>query len=208
MSRRWPIGSAVVALAAVLFALNCDTTTGPEPSAGPRATNDLLGIRLLGGSTVDEPAPAEDEPEEAPAKLIWITETGPNNAGFGSDIFGLLGGVLQVTDERIVVPAGAVLEATLFTMSTVSGPVVDVDLHAFGGDLLNRLLSPVELFKKPVTLELSYANATNVTDPSRLVIVRLLDDGRYEVLPTKVDKERKVVSAELEHFSKYAMASN
>jgi hypothetical protein len=55
---------------------------------------------------------------------------------------------------------------------------------------------------------MSYARAKNVTDPDDLVIVRMLPGGRYQVIPTTVDKRRKVIWAELEHFSKYAMASN
>ena len=42
----------------------------------------------------------------------------------------------------------------------------------------------------------------------KLFILRVNEDGRHEKLPSVVDTRKKTVSAQLDHFSKYAMASN
>jgi hypothetical protein len=231
MSRRWPLRSALVALFAAILMMSCDSATGPEPTVTSESS-DLLGIGRILRPIIEPPPPAEEEEErdrpvdpddeEDPADgeddgegdepdergLTFIVESGPGRPQVVTGLFGVLGGLLNVDGHGLAVPRGAVLRLTLFSMATVAGPVIDVDLNAYENNLLNRILTRVGLFNRPVTVELSYAQATNVTDPSRLVIVRVHDDGTFEVLPTRVDRNRRVVTAELDHFSKYAMASN
>lgn len=209
MSRRWPLRSALVALFAATLVISCDSATGPEPTITSESS-DLLGIgRILRPIIKPPPPPAEEEEREDDERaLTFIVESGPGHPQVVTGLFGVLGGLLNVDGHGLAVPRGAVLRLTLFSMETVAGPVIDVDLNAFENNLVNRVLARVGLFNRPVTVELSYAEATNVTDPSRLVIVRVHDDGTLEVLPTRVDRNRRVVTAELDHFSKYAMASN
>jgi hypothetical protein len=227
--------SALLAIIAAMFVMSCDSATAPEPVT-PESSSDLLNIgkilkRILPeGEGGDEDGRGEEDgsgeedgnDEEGgndedgsggeggtgSTRLTFIVESGHDRPQLVSSIFSILGGVLSLDGHGIAVPRGAVLRPTLFTMETVAGPVVDVDLNAFQSNLLNRLLERLGMFNRPVTVELSYAAATNVTDPSRLVVVRLHDDGTYELLPTRIDQQRKVISAELDHFSKYAMASN
>ncbi len=200
MRRRWHIPGAAAVLAIALFCLSCDRSSPTDTPLNPPASGALLGLPRLGGA---DPTP------QLPRGMRFIEE---ERSGGGQDLvtglFGLLGGELHLNGESLLVPEGAVLRLTLFTMETPDTKVINVNLSALTGDLLRNVLSLLGLFQKPVTVELSYAHATNVTDPGKLVIVRLLDDGKVEVLPTRVDRQRKVVSAQLDHFSKYAMASN
>jgi hypothetical protein len=230
--------SALLAIVVAVFALSCDSATAPEPVTPESSSDLLNIGKVLkrilpekeggdedgrggedGGG--EEDGRGEDGRGEhgsggedgrgdgnGSSQLTFVVESGPDQPRLVSSIFGILGGVLSLDGHGIAVPRGAVLRPTLFTMETVSGPVIDVDLNAFQSNLLNRVLSRLGLFNHPVRLDLSYAGATNVVDPSRLVIVRLHEDGTYEVLPTRVDLRRRTVSADLDHFSKYAMASN
>ena len=96
--------------------------------------------------------------------------------------------------------AGAVL--------ALPGGYVEVDLNASLFGLLGGLLNIGERgFYKPVTVTLSYERSTNVPDPTKLVIIRLNGlGGTPEEVPTRVDPVNKTVSADLDHFSRYAIA--
>jgi hypothetical protein len=141
--------------------------------------------------------------------LGWLVKTVQATLALllGSD-----GGVLALLNHVLTVPAGAVDEPTLFSMTVLQDGYVEVELTATPKSLLRRLFfwRRVEevRFEKPVELTLSYANATNVTDPSRLKIMRVNPDGRHEILPSTVDPETKTVTADLDHFSRYCMIAN
>lgn len=127
-------------------------------------------------------------------------------------LIGSDGGVLSLLGHVLDVPAGAVSETTLFSMTVLQNGYVEVDLTATPRSLLYRLffwrrVEAVE-FDVPVELSLSYARATNVTDPSRLKIMRVNPDGRHEILPSTVDPVTKTVTAELDHFSRYCMVAD
>ena len=126
-----------------------------------------------------------------------------------SRIIGLLGGTISVANHSVTVPFGAVTLPTLFTLTYAGNGYVEVDATATITDLLGRILDVGGLgFKKPVTMTLSYARATNVTDPSRLKIVRLNPNGQHEVMPSTVNTWKKTVSAQLDHFSRYALVTD
>jgi hypothetical protein len=207
--RRWSLRSAVLVLATVLVTFSCDRSPNSDTPLSPPASGDLLGLpklRIIPRDTA--PERVDTSRSDAPRPLIFVQEDGPSKQEFTSGIFGVLGGVLSLAGHSVDVPRGAVLEPTLFTMLTPATPVIDVELNALVPAGLRALLRTVGLFRQPVTLELSYARAKGEIDPDHLVVVRLLDDGTFEILPTQVDKRRKVIRAELDHFSKYAMASN
>ena len=111
--------------------------------------------------------------------------------------------------HSLVVPAGAVSTPTLFTMTLPRLGYVEVELHATVRDLLGRLIDVGAAgFDRPVTLSMSYARATNVDDPRDLVILHKLGNDRYEVIPSVLNQSTKRLTAQLEHFSGYCMASN
>lgn len=126
-----------------------------------------------------------------------------------SQVISLLGGELRIAGHTLSVPRGAVTVPTLFSMRVIRNGYIEVDNSALLRGLLGRVLDVGERgFNRPVTVELSYARATNVTDPTRLKIMRLNPDGRHEILPSVVDLERKTVSAQLDHFSRYCVISD
>lgn len=138
-----------------------------------------------------------------------IEERAPGTELSLSQIIGLQGGSVSLAGHTITVPFGAVTEPTLFTLELANNGYVEVELSAVVTDLLGRVIDVGSSgFEKPVTLSLTYARATNVTDPSRLKIVRLKSNGRHEVLPSTVQTGPLTVTATLDHFSRYAMLSD
>lgn len=134
-----------------------------------------------------------------------IGGSGPKIAG----LIGILGGTVTGGGHSLTIPAGAVLGPTLFAITPLRTGFIEVDLAAL---VLVVPGPPLEVghlgFQngKRVQLTLSYADATNVDDPSDLVILRVFADGSAEPLPTVVDAGAESVSTELDHFSRYAMA--
>lgn len=126
-----------------------------------------------------------------------------------SQLIGPSGGSVHLAGHSIEVPAGAVSDPTLFTITVVTNGYVQVELTA----VLSGLLGVVDVGEsgfggETVKLTLTYAWAKDVNDPSKLVILRMHDDGTAEALPTTLSATGKTVSAQLDHFSRYAMASN
>jgi len=195
MNRRWFKWSAKLAIVVALATTSCDRgPVAPEIPADPQA--GLIG-NLLNGLTGSS----------SPFQLV----TDPLSLTLGNlaatKIIGPAGGSISLNGHSIVVPAGAVSLPTLFTMTAITDGHITVDLSAVAW-LLGRLIDVGERgFSKQVTLTLSYANNTSITDPSRLVIVHL-NGSRSEVLPTTVDTVNKTASAKLNHFSKYCLATN
>lgn len=164
---------------------------------------DASSIESLGYTVITEPR------QTTSSLLGWLVKTVETTLArlLGSD-----GGILAVLGHAIDVPAGAVSEPTLFSMTVIQNGYVEVELTATPKSLLTSLFfwRRVEevKFAVPVELSLSYARATNVTDPTRLRIMRVMPDGRHEVLPSVVDEDRRTVTAELDHFSRYCLIAD
>lgn len=125
-----------------------------------------------------------------------------------SQVVGLLGGEITVAGHKLTVPAGAVSTPTLFTVRAMNNGYIELELNAVVDGLLGIVNVGESGFKKPVTVTMTYARATNVTDPQRLKVMRLNNNGRHEILPTTVSANGLTVSAKLDHFSRYAMVSD
>lgn len=133
---------------------------------------------------------------------------GPRTGEVASAVIGSEGGSLTLGQHRLLVPASAVSYPTRFELSLAENEFVQVELRASsytrgqaGADVGRRG------FSKPVTLELSYADAASVTG-TEMVIVWVRPDGSLQPIPSVRDTARNVVSAELSHFSPYALASD
>ncbi|HEY8521588.1 MAG TPA: hypothetical protein VIN61_16065 [Gammaproteobacteria bacterium] len=184
-----------------------------------------LGLFLTACDSAERVAAPTTEPQVQQAAVV----TGPNGETYtlvrSRQLLGLLPLQLQITDlislkggsitllgHTLTVPAGAVTSPTLFTMLLGLNGYVEVHLEALSPSLLGGLLNiGGHGFRQPVRVTLSYANAADVVDPSRLVIVHLpglWGYDRAEPVPTTVDPVRKTVTAELDHFSRYALAWN
>lgn len=162
-------------------------------------------LQAQGYTLITEPA----KTTKTRSLLGWLIRTLEATIALllGSD-----GGILALLNHVLSVPQGAVSEPTIFSMTVIQAGYVEVELTATPKSLLSKLFfwRKVEdvQFNKPVELSLSYGRATNVTDPSRLKIMRVNADGRHEILPSTVDTVRKTVTAELDHFSRYCMIAN
>lgn len=165
---------------------------------------DAADLLAQGYTLIKEPVPTQ--PRSLFGWLIKVVEA-TIALLLGSD-----GGILTLLGHILNVPAGAVSEPTIFSMTVIQNGYVEVELTATPKSLLSTLFfwRKVEevQFDVPVGLSLSYARATNVTDPSRLKIMRVNPDGRHEILPSVVDTVNKTVTAELDHFSRYCMIAN
>lgn len=191
--KRWLAGPVLV-LSLLITA--CEPASGPGPEL-PAEPETVAGPQAM---TVDA-----DDGESYALVEARIPDTIDDLAV--SKLIGVDGGSLSLAGHRLTVPAGAVDQPTLFTMTLVTNGYVEVDLSA-EIELLGGLISVgADGFDEPVTLSLTYAWASDVEDPDDLVILRELDgDEPYEVLPSTVAESGKVVITDLDHFSRYCMA--
>jgi hypothetical protein len=181
-------------LASSLFA-GCNLADS-ESRPSPTEPQELLG-GLLGGNKVQDYTLVK-------APLISLSEVSI------SGLIGVQGGQITLLGHTLTVPAGAVDQPTLFALTVLPTGYIEVDLEASLRSLLGGLLDVGgDGFLKPVPVTLSYAAGTNVSDPRRLVILRvnsLLGYSKYEVMPSRVNLTGKTVSTELDHFSRYVIA--
>jgi hypothetical protein len=130
-----------------------------------------------------------------------------------SKLVGVDGGELTLLGHTLRVPAGAVPTPTLFTLVVLPTGYVQVSLDATLSTATGLLNVGSEGFLRPVPVTLTYSRATNVADPSKLKVVRLAGPlglfgaltGKYQIMPSAVDPAAQTVTAELEHFSDYAL---
>lgn len=173
----------------------CDPSDGGQPT--PTSPEPLLGSLL--GSDSEQKFTLLQDP-----LLPGITSALSESAliGYGGGSLGLLG-------HTITVPKGAVTEPTLFTLTVLPTGYVEVDLRATVTSLLGTIDVGSRGFKKLVPVSLTYSRATNVSDPSKIKVLRihsLLGYDDYEVLPTTVNYTAKTATAKLDHFSRYTLA--
>ena len=163
--------------------------TAPQPFLGG----------LLGGSGASGYTLVEDP--LLPGILQAVSTNG---------VIGLNGGQLSLLGHTLTVPAGAVSQPTVFTLTVLPTGYVEVNLTATLTSVLGLVLNVGEQgFAKPVPITLSYARATNVTDPSELTVVHvggLLGYRNIQAVTSQVDTTSQTVTAELEHFSRYSLA--
>lgn len=124
-----------------------------------------------------------------------------------SKLIGAEGGSVHLAGHSIAVPAGAVGEPAVFTLTLLTNGLVEVDIKAVAADLGGADVGE-KGFAKPVTLSLTYGWASNVSDPGKLLIVRRLGEDRFEPLKSTVSSTGKTVTALLDHFSAYCLATN
>jgi hypothetical protein len=125
-----------------------------------------------------------------------------------SNTIGSSGGVLRLSGNSLVVPAGAVDHPTVFTMTLLRTGFIEVELTALS---LPPSGPPVPLttFNEALFLYLSYYRSPDLpgADPTKFVIAHV-DGLNLEPVPNRVFPDRKRVKGKLTHFSRYMMASN
>ena len=176
----------------------CEPSTHPAAPRPAEEADELLG-GLLGGSQVQGLTLIKD-----PLLPGLVGSLGT------SSLIGLQGGQISLLGHSVLVPQGAVTQPTLFSLLVLPTGYVEVDLSATVTSLLGLVVDVGSRgFETPVPVTLSYARGTNVSDPSKLKVVRInsiLGYKYYEILPTQVDPVAKTVTSDLEHFSRYVVA--
>jgi hypothetical protein len=128
--------------------------------------------------------------------------------GRASSVLDLLGGTITAGGHSITVPPHAVSAVANFSLTVLDDEHVEVVLGAHDAVTGANVGAAGFANGKTVTLTLSYAQSVDITDPSRLGIVRHLADGTLETLPVTLDTASQTVRAQLGHFSKYAMITH
>jgi hypothetical protein len=130
-----------------------------------------------------------------------------------SAVIGPEGGSLELIGHRVRVPAGAVRGPTTFTISGRPG-TVEVELEATAPASIGGVVNVGRRgFDRPVEVTLSYARTAFTHNPpgvDHLTLLRVFSRfgyDRFEPVTTRVDEETRTVTAELRHFSRYALAS-
>jgi hypothetical protein len=126
---------------------------------------------------------------------IQLLRCEPQEYSGEAAIIGPKGGTLRVGDHELVVPAGALTEETLISAEAPTSSLVDVKLLPHGLQ-----------FRKPVKLTLSYERCVRPTLTDLLVAYLGQGNRLLELPPSVDDKSGRDVTAEIDHFSRYAVA--
>lgn len=123
-----------------------------------------------------------------------------------SEVIGSGGGTLETDggDVTLDVPAGALEEDVDLSISSVEGGelpdgAVEGTAFDFGPD--------GQEFAEPVTLTVHYGQDQDDEDEANLAI-HLLRDGVWEKVPSTVNTDENVLTAEITHFSVYGAVSS
>lgn len=155
-----------------------------------------------------EPAPAAHASARAVERVpghVPSHVAGPT----ASALIDAQGGTISLAGHVLTVPAGAVSRPTRFTMAVVNEGYVEVELNATVPQPRGPGIDVGEKgFARPVTLQLNYSWASAEVDASRLQIVWVKENGSLETLSSTPDAGTKTVTANLDHFSKYAIGTD
>jgi hypothetical protein len=119
----------------------------------------------------------------------------------GSAVIGREGGSLSVGGHELVVPAGAVPKATLFTIEAPASDVLEVVITA---DKRKDYR-----FKSPVTVRVSYARCDDAVLPEGSLIAWWIDPATRSKLgemPGIDDRASRSLTFATDHLSGYAIA--
>lgn len=171
----------------------------------------LLGL-VLGGCERSELPGAASDPQfsaqqsaalrKLPAKARAV---GKATAG---EVIGAEGGSVELAGHVLTVPAGAVSHPTRFTLRLVENGFVEVDLRAARASGLQAGVDVGKQgFATPVILQLSYEQGEVRGDPAALIVAWVRPDGSLQPLRSSHDAEEQTITAPLDHFSRYVLAT-
>lgn len=179
-SRRWVRFGSALALTLAAVVVGCERSA----ISSPEVSSATPGIHLMRSA-----APAQ---RKVAVRLI-----------------GAEGGTIELEGRRLIVPAGAVGTPTLFKVTSSSDQYIRVELHATRGNQRGGNDDVgAQGFARSIMLEFSYDLAGKVLNPDRLAIAWVREDGTLVRLPSVVNRTARTVTAELEHFSGYALVSD
>lgn len=191
----------VALLLAVPLLSSCadNLPSGPAASAEIQRQDGLID-GLVGGVT---------DVAGGVVNLLGAVLTGPDaNGSEASAWIGSEGGVVKTAAYTLTVPRGAVSTKTRFVVRPTNTGAYMVELDAYVNGLLGQVEVGSKGFKKPVQLTISYAKANGVTNEKKISIVYVTSSSHGTLQPVVVDTRDNDVTAQLSHFSKYAMVQN
>ena len=134
-------------------------------------------------------------PHEKGEPEIQLLRCEPQDYEGSAAIIGPNGGTIKVGDHELVIPKGALTQEELIVAEAPPSSLVDVRFFPHGLQ-----------FGKPSQLKLSYKQCVRPTS-SEFLIAYLGQGGRVLELPPSVDqKDDDRVEADIDHFSRYAVA--
>jgi hypothetical protein len=117
------------------------------------------------------------------------------------------GGTLSTGAYTIIVPEGAVSDSVWFGIEPSNNGSYSLELYAESKAGEHSYDHPVE-FIKPITFEIKYEGAINVTDPTKLSMVYVPPKGGSELQATSIDSLAKTARCQMRRFAKYALVQN
>jgi hypothetical protein len=187
-------------LIAVPMLASCADTTAPLASATNIERQEGLLGDLVGGvvNLVGDVV-----------GLLGNILSGPDaNGSAASAWIDSNGGTVKTAAYTLTVPRGAVSTRTQFVIKPLNNGTYTVELLAYQKTLLGTKSVGEKGFAKPVLLTISYANAEGVTNTNKLGIIYIASPTEVELQKTVIDTQDRDVTAQLSHFSKYAMVQN
>ena len=169
----------------------------------------LVGWTIWSALTACRPDPdiAVPDPGKLPINQTdFIRPKGTPDGPLVQKTIGPEGGTLASADSRLtmVIPAGAVKQATPFSIQPITNTLADSVGNAASA---YRLLPEGTTFEKPVTLQMRYESAdlTN-TSSQALFLAYQGSDGIWKYLPsTELDEKNKTLTVETHHFSDWGV---
>jgi hypothetical protein len=194
--RRFSILGLALLLSVGVSCTSTDTLTEAPVAASPDQGSPQFG--LIGDLTGTLTNTVDGLTSTVVGTLGSVTDLqlcSPQPYAVDSEYIGPEGGVLNVGSHRLVIPGGAVSTRVKITGEQIPGRTNSIRF------------SPEGLrFEKPASLTMSYANCALVLVEKKIVYtdekLKIL-----EVLTATLDLfQRKVVTAPIDHFSRYAIA--
>jgi hypothetical protein len=126
---------------------------------------------------------------------IELLRCEPRDYSSDAAIVGPAGGILHAGNHELVIPKGALDHEELITMEAATSSLVDVRFEPHGLQ-----------FQQPAELKLSYKGCVRPTSAD-LLVAYLGQGNQVLELPPSVDvKSGDEVDADIDHFSRYAIA--
>ena len=136
-----------------------------------------------------------EHPGEKGGPEIQLLRCEPREYAGDAAVIGPKGGTLHMGDHELVIPEGALDEEVLVSAEAPTSSLVDVKFQPHGLQ-----------FRKPAQLTLSYERCVRPTSADLLIAYLGLGNQVWELPPSVDDKSGKDVTADIDHFSRYAVA--
>lgn len=175
-----PLRPSVLALLVAVLGGCVDSATAPapatQPASAPVHASSSYGATLL----------------ECPIDVTRST----------SAEIGLLGGSLELDGHSVLIPQGAVLVPTEFTLEIPASNYVEIDVRANGQDHFE--------FHEPVALTISYDRCTRSNIEKKTLRIYHVDSASKAILEDlggTDDVVARAVTTSTDHLSDYAIGS-